>query len=318
MIGLAGVAALLLALWAFSRAAVRRIHRAWPPIGRKVEIDGLGIHFVDVHAAPDAPTLLLIHGASGNLREPLAALQAGLGGRFRIVAVDRPGHGHSAAGGRGMSDPARQADLIAALLRRLGVGPCLALGHSWGAAVAAALAVAHPENVAGLVLLAPATHPWPGGVSRRARLFATPLLGRLLAELIVVPLGLRLIAPGVRAIFAPAAPPPCYAAEIGAALAIRPATFVATCRDIADLYPCLVRAAARYGEIRAPVEIVTGDVDSVVSPAIHAFGLARDIPGARLTVLPGAGHMPHWTRPADVVAAIERVSQAATGTCTGS
>ena len=54
-------------------------------------------------------------------------------------------------------------------------------------------------------------------------------------------------------------------------------------------------------------EIVTGDSDAIVAPAIHAYALARDIPGARLTVLPGIGHMPHWSAPEAVVAAIERV-----------
>jgi pimeloyl-ACP methyl ester carboxylesterase len=150
-------------------------------------------------------------------------------------------------------------------------------------------------------------------VSARARFFANAPLGRILAEFVVVPLGLALIGPSVRSIFAPAPVARAYSRTIGAALAIRPASFIATCRDIADLYGHLVRLSARYPEIRCPTEIVTGDWDRVVSPFIHAFGLARDIPGARLTVLPGAGHMPHWSRPDEVAAAVERVAAAAAG-----
>ncbi len=307
---LAVLAAVIVGLSVFSRAAVFVIDRMWPPNGRFLEIDGLRLHVIDLPAASTAPSLLLIHGASGNLREPVAALRDALGGRFRLIGIDRPGHGHSSRGSRETSDPARQADLVAAALDALGAGPCLVLGHSWGAAVAALLAARHPDHVSGLVLVAPATHPWPGGVSRRARVFATPVLGRILAELAVVPIGLRLIGPSIRSIFAPAAVSAGYSGTIGAALAIRPKSYVATCRDIVDLHGHLVRSSAAYSEIRAPVEIVTGDTDRVVAPAIHSWGLARDIPGARLTILAGAGHMPHWSRTTEVVAAIERVSEA--------
>jgi pimeloyl-ACP methyl ester carboxylesterase len=223
-----------------------------------------------------------------------------------MIAVDRPGHGHSERGPGEMSDPARQADLIAKVLDRLRPGPTIVLGHSWGAAVAAALAQRHPDHVAGLVLVSPATHPWPGGVSRRTRFFAASYFGRLAAEFAVVPLGLVMAGPAVRLVFAPDPLPQDYMDRIGALLAIRPKTFVANARDVANLNRHVLRLSARYYEIRAPTEIVTGDRDPIVSPAIHAYGLARDIPGARLTVLPGAGHMPHWSRTEEVVAAIER------------
>lgn len=298
------------ALWAFSRAAVLLIDRRWPPIGVLLRIGGIRLHLLDTAASAGAPVVVLIHGASGNLREPLGALQPALGGRYRLIAFDRPGHGHTSRGPRDMSDPARQADLFAQALRRAGVQSCIAVGHSWGAAVAAALAVHHPLLVAGLVLVAPATHPWPGGISRRTRFFALPYVGRALAELIVIPLGLKAVASALRSIFRPDPVPENYGRRIGALLAIRPRTFTANCRDIVDLYGHLVRLAGRYDQIRCPTEIVTGDTDPVVAPTIHSYGLARDIPGARLTVLRGAGHMPHWAHAAEIAAAIERVRDA--------
>lgn len=207
-----------------------------------------------------------------------------------------------------MSDPALQADAIAAAIRHLEGEPCLVLGHSWGASVAAALAIRHPEQVRGLTLVAPATHPWPGGVSARSRFFALPFLGPLLAGLIVVPLGLALAPSAIRQVFDPDLAPPNYSRRVGALLAIRPKTFTANCRDVVDLYGHLVRLSARYGAIRAPTLVVTGDRDPIVAPGIHAYGLARDIPGARLTVLPGAGHMPHWSRTAELIALLEALA----------
>lgn len=283
------------------------IERAWPPIGTFVNVDGLEVHVVDVPAAPGAPVLLLVHGASGNVRDVFLPLQTALGGRFRLIAIDRPGNGHTSRGPRRMSDPSRQAEFVAAVLARLDVPSCLVVAQSWGGALAVALAIARPDLVDGLVLIAPASHPWPGGISRRTRFFATSLLGRVLAELAVVPIGLALTNRIIAAIYRPEVPSPDYGARIGALLAIRPGCFVANCRDIADLHGHVTRLSSRYGDIAVPTEIVTGARDIVCRPAIHAHALARDIPGARLTILPGAGHMPHWTRTKDVVAAIERV-----------
>jgi pimeloyl-ACP methyl ester carboxylesterase len=308
---LAVLAAVPILVWLFSRAAVLAFERAWPPLGALLHIDGRCVHVVDVPGRPGAPALLLIHGASGNVRDVLLPLQAVLGGRFRLIAVDRPGNGFTSRGPRGISDPVRQAELVAAVLGRLGVGSCLVLGQSWGGAVATALAIVRPDLVQGLVLVAPASHPWPGGVSQRTVFFATSPIGRVLAELVVVPVGLATAGRIIRAIFRPEPPPADYARRIGAFLAIRPGCFVANCRDIADLHGHLSRLSLRYREIAAPTEIVTGDGDIVCRPAIHAHALVRDIPGARLTVLPGAGHMPHWTRTPDVVAAIERSAERA-------
>ena len=307
LIAAASLLALAGALWGFSRIVTGLIDRKWPAVGDFLEIGRVRLHLLDLPAPADARPLVLIHGASGNLREPLGALQAALGDRFRLIAFDRPGHGHSSRGPHEMSDPDRQADVLAQALDRLGVRSCIVLGHSWGAAVAAAMAVRRPLLVDGLVLLAPATHPWPGGISRRTRFFALPYLGRALAELLVIPLGLRAVAPTIRAIFRPEPVPPDYSRRIGAMQAIRPKSFSANCRDIAGLHRHLVRLSARYHDISCPAEILTGDRDRIVAPAIHSYGLARDIPGARLTVLHGAGHMPHWANAKDVAAAIERV-----------
>ncbi len=106
--------------------------------------------------------------------------------------------------------------------------------------------------------------------------------------------------------FAPNPEPDGYAAHLGPALSIRPASFRANARQVNSLLPAVTEMAERYGTLTMPVEIVHGDADTIVPLAVHSLPLSRLIPGANLTILPGVGHMPHHADPAAVVAAIDR------------
>jgi len=300
--------ALCTVLWLFSRLAALLLERRFAPIGSLLDFPFGRVHVVDRPATrPGAPCVVLVHGAAGNLRDLLCPLSAHLAGRFRIIAIDRPGHGFSTRRDPAWSDPRRQAEALDAVLTRLGIDRAIIVGQSWGGAFAAAFALRYPKYIQGLVFVSPATHPWPGGINLHIRVGALPVVGRIFAELTAMPIGLALIPRALRNVFGPNGVPPDYRAQIGAALVLRPSSFIANCRDIAGLYGHLTAMAAHYHQIDAPTEVVTGDEDAIVAPAIHAYGLARDIPGARLTILPGVGHMPHWSAPQAVVEAIERV-----------
>jgi pimeloyl-ACP methyl ester carboxylesterase len=291
-----------------SHGVARCWTRAFPPIGAMTSVDGVALHYVDRPArAPVAGAplpIVFLHGASGNLRDPLIAFGDRLQGR-RLVFVDRPGHGHSARGGAASASPARQARLVKGVLDHLGIGRAVIVGHSLGAAVAATFALDFPAATAGLVFVAPASHPWGGQLPWYHRLMRLPLVGAAFAHVLAVPLGLALAPAMVRETFAPEPAPEHYMRRAGAYLVLRPGSFRANAGDVGELHFHLAALAPRYRDIAAPTTIVTGDRDAVVWAEIHAESLARDIAGARLIVLPGAGHMPHHTATAAVVDAIE-------------
>jgi pimeloyl-ACP methyl ester carboxylesterase len=293
-----------------TRVLVGRIEAAHPPVGRFVEAAGRRTHLVDLPAdagAADAPAIVFLHGAVATLGDPLQAFRQALEGRARLVFLDRPGHGYSGRGGPEDADPVVQADAIAAALAAIGVSRAIIVGHSFGGAVAAAFAVAHPDRTAGLVLLAPATHPWPGGISWSYDLVGSPLAGPLFAETITTPLGLALLPSGFAGVFAPETPPDGLIEATAAKLALRPQAFRASAEDIRGLKARLGAFAPRYGEITAPTVALGGDRDRVVSTDIHARALVAAVPGARLVVLPGAGHALQHTRTAVIVAEIQRM-----------
>ncbi len=301
-------------LLVFNRAISAGLHARFPPIGQFLTVQGTRLHLIDLPGPnDDAPTIVMIHGASGNVRDPIHTLGHRLNAQYRVIAIDRPGHGHSVRTGRKQSDPRIQASLIAEALNVLNANSAVVVGHSWGCAVSAALGYLHPDRVAALVFMTPATHPWPGGVDWHYRVGSKPITGRLFAELLAFPAGLMLIPCALRKIFRPALPPTSFRRTIGAAMVLRPASFIANCQDIADLYPNLIAMEHRYPEISAPVEIVTGETDAIVAPAIHSYGLARDIDGAALSILANAGHMPHWTEPDRIIQIIDRAVERSSG-----
>lgn len=296
-------AALFGALAIYSAWSVAAIERAHPPAGRFVPVEGGRLHVVELGAA-DAPPVVLLHGASGNLGDLRLALGERLAKQFRVILIDRPGHGWSERpGGRRDASPARQASLIHQALEAIGVRRAIVAGYSWSGALAAAYALEFPQAVAGLVLLAPVTHPWPGGVAWYHHVLTTPVIGPLFARTLAYPFGKMLIEPGVRAVFAPQTPPPDYAERAGSELLLRPGEIIANAEDVLALKPFVTAQAQRYGAIQAPTVIISGDSDDVVSVDIHSRAIAAMLPRARLSVLPGVGHMVHF-------AAADRIAEA--------
>jgi pimeloyl-ACP methyl ester carboxylesterase len=308
-VGAAAAVGLALGLAALASAAGRPTPGAGDPDGRLVEVRGGRLHVVALGRADGRPPILLLHGASGNLRDMQLSIGETLSRRHRVILVDRPGHGRSdRLGGREMASPARQADAIVEALDRLGVKRVVAVGHSWSGALATNLALDHPTRVAGLVTLSGALHPYPGGAAWYNEIAATPLLGDIFTGTVVGPVGRKQFDAGVRSTFRPKEPPPDYIARTEAELLLRPAEFKANAEDLVDLKGFLKRQAPRYGEIRVPTTIITADKDGVVSPELHSRALHEQVAGSKLVVLKDAGHMPHWTEKARVVAEIEALA----------
>jgi pimeloyl-ACP methyl ester carboxylesterase len=303
----AALAAVGLGLAAFGRAAASSAERRNPPVGSFVEVGGSRIHHVDVPAPEGAtlPPVVFIHGASSNLKDLLLPLRPRLEGRGRLIFYDRPGHGWSERAG-GLE---AQAAILARLLDELGIDRAILVGHSLGGAVAAAFALRFPSRAAGLVFVAPATHPWPGGrTSWYYRLAATPLIGRLFAATLVHPAGRLRMAAATAEVFSPNPVPPDYLSAASIELVLRPAAFRANAEDVESLFAFVSANAPHYPTIAVPTVVISGDSDTVVFEEVHALGLVRDIPGAELAWVRNLGHKPDWVAPDLVVAAIERVA----------
>lgn len=276
-----------------------------PPSGRFVTIDGARLHYEDVGTGP---VLVLLHG-NGSMTTDFASsgLIAQAARRHRVIAFDRPGYGHSSRPwGRPLGAMA-QARLLWAALDRLGVGQAVVLGHSWGASVAVAMALAAPDRVAGLALVSGYYFPTARVDAALMAAPGIPVAGDLFRWTLAPALA-RLIWPGLmRAIFAPARMPRKFR-QFPREMALRPSQLRAAGVEAGLLVPTAARTAGRYRDLLMPVAVVAGAGDRIVDPARQSVRLHRQLPRSRLTVIRGAGHMVHQTHTGAVLAAVEELS----------
>ncbi len=304
MIVMSVVTALVL-LALVTQGGIVAVQRAFPPQGRMIKVDGATLHVVDIGPRDAGLPIVMLHGASSNLevmRHPLGDL---LAKDHRVILIDRPGHGWSTRARRQDSTPEIQARMIDEALGKLGIDRAIFVVHSWSGALGARIALDHPRRVAGLVMLAPVTHPWRGGVGRYNEIIATPVIGPLLAYTVTLPLGYFVAESGARGVFLPQIMPDGFVQDSATPLLLRPREFIANAYDLVTLKASVAAQVARYGEITAPVTIIAGEPDKTVSTNIHARPFAAMVPNAKLIVLPDLGHMVQNAVPDLVKAEIE-------------
>jgi pimeloyl-ACP methyl ester carboxylesterase len=271
-----------------------------------VRVDGVPLAYDD---AGSGPAVVLVHGALVNRRlwdHQFAALAE----RYRVVRYDWRGYGES---GDAAGEFAHHADLLA-LMDALGIERTALVGNSYGGAYAVDVALAAPERVTSLALVASGLsgHEWPAAMLEytRERILAAVPAERLqryrdrTAEHVdpadvdaMAEAQLRLMAvgpgrepadldPGVwdramdmcRLVFEREWTGPAYT-ELGA----RPP------------------AKGRLHEVAAPTLVINGRAD--LSYIQDVSGLLSDgIPGAERVDLDDTGHLPPLERPAEVTA----------------
>jgi pyruvate dehydrogenase E2 component (dihydrolipoyllysine-residue acetyltransferase) len=247
--------------------------------------------YLEAGSGPGVPVVLL-HGLGADLGGWMFTQPALAEGR-RTVALDLPGHGGSDKD-VGSGDPARFIDAIADALDRLGIERAHLVGHSMGGAIAAGLALAHPDRVASLTLIAPAgAGPEindafiQGFVQASRRKDAAAVLGLLVHDPALV--SRAMIEDVLR-----------YKRLDGVAEALA--------RITKAWFPGgrqAFRPVAQAAASGVPMQLIWGREDRII-PATQA-----DAAAAERHVLEGAGHLPHMEKAGEVNRLIARFLAAA-------
>jgi len=234
----------------------------------------------------DGLAVVLLHGFGLDRR--MWAPQAGLAGQFFLVTYDLRGFGASAPMDPGV--PYTHADDLFALLDHLGAGAAALAGQSFGGLVALQAAAQSPDRVRALVLmdaLLPGVR-WD------------PECRAGFAEV-----GRQVAAGGVSAgqqawlghpLFARSRRDPDLAAQLAVMVSDYPGQhWLGQDPETADPRP----PAEALGGLTMPALVVAGEQDMPCFLEMTGT-LARGIPGAEHTLIPGAGHMVNMERPAEV------------------
>ncbi|MEP9354663.1 alpha/beta hydrolase [Xanthobacter sp. KR7-65] len=284
----------------------RDTERKNPPSGKFIEVDGVKLHYRE---RGTGEPLVMLHGNGVSMEDLHSSGLVDLAATtHRVIVFDRPGFGHSARPRSTIWTAEAQADLFHKALRRLGVSRFLLFGHSWGACVAARLALDHPEAVGGLILASGYYYPDVRLDVIALSGPAVPVVGDAMRYTVSPLLGWLMWPSMLRKMFGPAAVPAKFAA-FPKAMALRPSQLRAAAAESVLMIPAAYDASDRYGDLKMPVVIVAGEGDRIIAIDEQSAQLHADIPGSTFMRIKGAGHMVHQTATAEVMAAIKSAAR---------
>jgi pimeloyl-ACP methyl ester carboxylesterase len=260
---------------------------------RFAQVDGVLVHYQEAGDSSAQP-LLLIHGfASSNLVWSKVLLQLAEAG-FRVIAPDLLGYGYSGKPRHLDYTIASQAKMVIGLLEQLGIARVCLVGSSYGGAVAATIALDHPELVQKLVLVGAVTNNKPTRYMLM-RLFGSPIIGDILSPLVVG--SRRLLRMRMKRVY------DRHAWELDERRVQARHIPLAT----RGTHRAIIRTVRRWDAERIsrdahlltpPTLIVWGDKDREV-PLADGERLQQEIPNSRLFIFRECGHLPHEEYPAE-------------------
>jgi pimeloyl-ACP methyl ester carboxylesterase len=267
-----------------------------------VSVHGRSVSYLQ---AGEGPLLLLVHGMAGTARNWEAVIEP-LALHNTVIAPDFPGHGDSEPGG-GDYSLGSLASGLRDLMIALGHERATLVGHSLGGGVALQFTYQFPEMVERLVLVSSGgLGPEVGAVLRAAALPGANLFIRATAS------------PGAAAgswisgaLGKVGLRPNADLAEVGRAYASladadRRKAFLSTLHAVVDTDGQRVAALDRlYLAEDLPVLIVWGERDPII-PVAHGRAAHAQMPGSRLEVFPGVGHVPQLEAPGRFAAVLQR------------
>jgi pimeloyl-ACP methyl ester carboxylesterase len=273
------------------------------PTGSFVQVDGLGIHYIE-HPGAGTP-VVLIHGLPGTAEdwEDVTPLLAGR----RTIAIDRPGFGYS-TGGYVPFD--RQLEVIHELLVKLNVEKPILVGHSYGGAISLGYAERYPSDVRGLVLVDAAAagqkvESFQDAQAHLVKFLQLPVIRQVANATFGQLLTTVSADQGDDEAFSPL---PVVAAHRRRLLEINMThgNLEAWSGEVLEANKVIAQIDKGLSHIETPAVVIQGEEDQLVNQS-HGRKLAATLPHARLVMVYG-GHMQPYDHPAVVATAVRSLS----------
>jgi pimeloyl-ACP methyl ester carboxylesterase len=260
-------------------------------------VDGRSINAL-IAGPGGTQTLVFLHGLGGS-QSTWQVVLGDLVERYRVLAIDLPGHGSSDKGDSATVDYSVESlsAAVAEAIEAFKAGPTLLIGHSLGGAIALQMAVDRPDLVTGVVLINSAglgseispslvelMDREPGQATARGMLELFYDDQRLVVERGIADMAQMQTAEGA------------WPAQ----QAIANAAFGNGFQKVGVRH--------RLGEMTKPVLIIWGSRDRVI-PASHAIDALSALPDSTLKLLPSVGHVPQVEDAPAVAVAVDRFAK---------
>jgi len=269
-----------------------------------VTVEKLRMRYVE---SGRGPAVVMIHGNAGSIEDFKFGAIETLSSNYRVMAVERPGHGKTDRPNGKTVDVEYQARLLHQELSSLSVARPVLVGHSWGAALALSYALQYPTEVSALILVAPAAYPDAGEGRFLQTMSKPPVIGDVPLMLGRSFLGRHILKGILRRAFSPQPLPEKYFRLVASSWLGRK-QLKAYLDDESSLNASLRKLSKRYSEISIPVVILTGDHDQIVSPRENAYRLKDSIANSQLIELKDTGHEIPQTHPESISSALSLIS----------
>lgn len=273
------------------RPAAELEARLGTPPSQFLAVDGIRVHYRDRGAGP---AIVLLHGSNASLFT-WEGWAATLSREHRVLSLDLPGHGLTGPDPEGRYSAAEMAERVDHFAAALGLEHFSVAGNSMGGDVALHLALAHPARIDKLVLVD--AHAYPQPLPTMLALFTVPVLGQLTRW--ITPR--FAVALSVRDVYGDPSRVTDEGIDRYYELLLREGNREATRQRLSNRRDDGL--GAHYGEIHAPTLVLWGSRDRWIAPD-KGERLAREIPGAKLVILDGLGHVPMEEDPARSVAEV--------------
>lgn len=270
---------------------------------KRVPVSGAELNYIE---AGEGKPVVMIHGNHSSVYIYKATIFDAVSQKYRTVAFDLPGYGKSGRTKSRMTFD-EQAAVLHEAFSRLKIEKPVLVGHSMGAPVVLRYLLNYPGEVHAAVLVSPYTTPFQR-IRKTYRVAQVPVIGDLFILLGIKPLQI-FKKPGdlTWPAFSPEPVNEDYS-EKEVDLTLRYKNFQFAARNMYSLRNALREMNGRYGEIKVPVIILTGDGDLIATLDEQAKPLQEKIPGSKLVILKQAGHLPFFSKGPEILKAIDEAA----------
>jgi pimeloyl-ACP methyl ester carboxylesterase len=264
----------------------RFLHKGTLEMNKSIKMDNLMINYTDTGSGTP---VICLHGNPGCASDFSGADS---GDNFRIIALDRPGHGQSDRYPSKKNHLNEQTTFIKQFTAALGIESFILAGHSWGAFIALNYAMTYPKDVLSMILFAPIAFPRERVTSPSSglvRAMQNPFIGKPVTALLAGTAGKKAVTTAMENGFLPATMPDTYRNSILPGFTT-PDAFRAMCEDKGDFEFQVMEKSKHYNTIKTKTRIVCGENDVVAPGTGQAIPLAAVLPNSTLLTIKNMGH----------------------------